>query len=158
MADAKHSQQCFVTSEPIAAKGKGGDPKVFLISESGFNPYAAVVVTRGDYLKQNEKRVNEFVAATRDAWRDYLNDPKATNEQMHKLNPEMDLETFAAAAVAQKPLIENEQSGAIGYMTADRWKELGEQLVELKLIDKAPAARECFVGEWKASKGRDASK
>jgi len=147
MADPKHSQQCFVTSEPIAAKRKGGDPKVFLIAESGFNPYAAVVVTRGDYLKQNPQRVADFVAAMRQGWRAYLDDPKTTNEQMHSLNQEMDLETFALAADAQKPLIETDatKKSGLGSMDSGRWETLIKQLVDLKLIDKAPTAGECFV-------------
>jgi NitT/TauT family transport system substrate-binding protein len=147
MADPKHSQQCFVTSEPIAAKNKGGDPKVFLIAESSFNPYAAVVVTRGDYLKANPQRVNDFVTATREGWRAYLDDPKSTNEEMHKLNQEMDLPTFAAAAEAQKPLIEDEQTKKtmLGSMTSDRWATLIKQLTDLKLIDKPVQPSDCFL-------------
>jgi NitT/TauT family transport system substrate-binding protein len=147
MADPKHSQQCFVTSEPIAAKGKGGDPKVFLIAESGFDPYAALVVTRGDYLKKNPAAASSFVASVREGWRAYLDEPKATNEAMNKLNAEMDLPTFAAAAEAQKALIETEgtKKSGLGSMSNERWETLGKQLVDLKVIDKAPPARECFV-------------
>lgn len=151
MADPKHSQQCFVTSEPIAAKRKGGDPKVFLIAEEGFNPYAAVVVTKGQYLRDNPKRVQEFVTAVSEGWRAYLDDPKPANEAMGKLNQEMDAETFAAAAEAQKPLIEDEaaKKDGLGTMSEQRWETLGKELVELKAVEKAPAARECFVNTWR---------
>lgn len=151
MANPKHSQQCFVTSEPIAAKRKGGDPKVFLIAESGFNPYAAVVVTRGQYLRENPKRVQEFVSAVTEGWRAYLDDPKPANEVMGKLNQEMDAETFAAAAEAQKPLIEDEvaKKEGLGAMSEERWETLGKQLVDLKVVEKAPPARECFVNPYR---------
>jgi NitT/TauT family transport system substrate-binding protein len=83
----------------------------------------------------------------REGWRAYLDDPKPTNEVMGKLNTGMDAETFALAAEAQEPLIETEQTKAtsLGTMTADRWTELGKQLVDLGLIDSAPPAAECFV-------------
>jgi NitT/TauT family transport system substrate-binding protein len=147
MADPKHSQQCFVTSEPIAAKRKGGDPKVFLIAESGFNPYAAVVVAKGEYVRSNPARAKALVAALREGWRAYLDDPKPANEAMGKLNQEMDAETFALGAEAQKALIEDDvaKREGIGSMSAERWETLARQLVELKVVEKAPPAGECFV-------------
>jgi len=42
LGDPTLAQQVFVTAEPIAARRQGADPQVFLIAESGFNPYAAV--------------------------------------------------------------------------------------------------------------------
>ena len=33
LSDPNFSQQCYVTSEPLAAKKQGGDPKVFLIAD-----------------------------------------------------------------------------------------------------------------------------
>ncbi|HZZ43638.1 MAG TPA: ABC transporter substrate-binding protein [Tepidisphaeraceae bacterium] len=147
MADPKHSQQCFVTSEPIAAKSKGGDPKVFLIAESGFNPYAAVVCAKGDYIRNNPNRVKQFIAAVGEGWRAYLDDPKAADDAMGKLNQEMDAETFAAAAQAQKDLIENDDTrqNGLGSMSTARWETIGKQLADLKIVEKPPAAGECFM-------------
>ena len=146
LEDKNHSQQCFVTSEPIAAKRKGADPKVFLIAESGFNPYAGLVVVKGDYLKGNPKLVEEFVAGCREGWRAYLDEPKKANEVMGKLNKEMDAETFAAAAEAQRPLIEDEfaKANGLGTMSRERWETLGKQLVELGVMKTAPEAEACF--------------
>ena len=59
MADANYSQQCFVTSEPIAAEQKGAKTKVFLIADEGFNPYATVVVEHGDYLRHRIRGCGE---------------------------------------------------------------------------------------------------
>ncbi len=46
LADPTFGQQCYVTSEPIIARQKGGDPQVFLIADAGFNPYTTIVITR----------------------------------------------------------------------------------------------------------------
>ena len=46
VADKDFAQQCYATSEPLAAKKKGSDPQVFLVADEGFNPYLGVVITR----------------------------------------------------------------------------------------------------------------
>ena len=59
----------------------------------------------------------------------------------------MTLETFGESADIQKPLIETDEArkNGLGAMTDERWKALAHQLLELKLIDKAPAAKDLFV-------------
>lgn len=141
--DKDFAQQCYVTSEPIAAKRKGADPKVFLVAETGFNPYIGVVVASRTGWEKNKAPLSAFVRASRAGWDAYLADPKAANAVMGKLNSAMDAETFAAAAQAQMPLIrtaEMETAGQrVGVMTKKRWEELAAQLVQIGVLDKAPA-------------------
>jgi NitT/TauT family transport system substrate-binding protein len=144
--DEKFAMQCFVTSEPIAAKKLGLDVTTFLIADSGYNPYATVLATNEDYLQKNRAACAAMVAAVREGWRAYLDDPSSANATMEQLNPTMDADTFAKAAEAQKPLIEADETKKLGLgcMTEARWRMLADQLVDLKVIDKAPPARECF--------------
>ncbi|MCX5740840.1 MAG: ABC transporter substrate-binding protein, partial [Proteobacteria bacterium] len=145
--DKDMAQQVFVTAEPIAARRQGADPQVFLIAESGFNPYAAVVITTGARARGESRRVADFVAALREGWRGYLDDPSQANAVMGALNKEMDGETFRLGAEAQKPLIEDafaKQHG-IGAMSLERWTKLGEQLRELGLIDQPAKPEQCFA-------------
>jgi NitT/TauT family transport system substrate-binding protein len=146
MAKADYSQQCFVTSEPLLAQRQGGDPQTFLVADAGFNPYTTVLITRGEMLKQQPDKVKAVVESCREGWRKYLDDPGATNLTLLKMNKEMDAQTCDAAALAQKPLIENAatKTNGLGSMTLERWKTLAQQLVDLKVIEKAPAAEECF--------------
>lgn len=142
-----YAMQCFVTSEPLAARKTGIEPTTFLISDSGYNPYTTVLVTRGDYLKANEAEVKKLVSTVARGWRGYVDDPTKTNEAMMKLNPTMDAETFKASADAQKPLIETDETKAngLGVMTTERWKALIDQLADLKVIDKSVDPASCFV-------------
>ncbi len=154
LADKNFAQQCFVTAEPIAAKRQGATPAVFLVAEEGFNPYLAVVITRRQYWKEQPERVKAFVAAVREGWRAYLDNPGPTDAVMGKLNTTMDAETFSAAAEAQKPLIETEETRArgLGTMNRKRWEQLAQQLVELGLIEKAPSADEYLLPEFTGSR------
>jgi NitT/TauT family transport system substrate-binding protein len=139
--------QVFVTAEPIAARRQGADPKVFLIAESGFDPYAAVVIAKGAWLRENRAVVADFVAALRAGWRAYLDDPAPANALMGGLNQEMDAETFRLGAAAQAPLIENEftKQHGIGAMSLERWTQLAAQLGTLGLLDGTPKPAECFA-------------
>jgi NitT/TauT family transport system substrate-binding protein len=130
------TQQVFVTAEPIAARRAGAAPKVFLIADSGYDPYAAVVIAHGDTLRADAARVAAFVAALREGWQGYLADPGPANARMAPLNPEMDAEAFRLAAEAQEPLIAV-PDGALGAMRAERWATLARQLQELGLVKEA---------------------
>ena len=147
LADKNFSQQCFVTSEPILARQRGADPQSFLVADAGYNPYTTVVATSGSYLRQNRDAAERLVRAVREGWTAYLADPAPAHALMQSLNKTMDARTFAESAVAQKPLIETEEITrlGVGVMTKERWQTLARQLVELKVIDKAPPAEECFV-------------
>jgi NitT/TauT family transport system substrate-binding protein len=144
MAKPDYSQQCFVTSEPLLAEKQGGAPQTFLIADAGYNPYTTVLITQGEIVRQHPERVKAIVEACREGWRQYLDDPSAANAAMGKLNTEMDADTFKRAAEVQKPLIDKTGVG-LGSMTAERWNELGQQLLKLKVIDAAPPADQCFI-------------
>jgi NitT/TauT family transport system substrate-binding protein len=106
-----------------------------------------VVITRRALFKEQPERVRAFARATQEGWRAYLDDPAPANAVMGKLNTSMSAETFAAAAAAQKPLIETEESKkrGLGTMTRARWETLGKQLVELGIIEKVPSAEEYLM-------------
>jgi NitT/TauT family transport system substrate-binding protein len=145
--DPNMAQQCFVTSEPVAARHGGFKPQVFLIADAGYNPYTAVVIVKGATWRAHPEKVKALVAALREGWAAYLQDPTVANAAMSKLNTAMTPETFKEVAAIQKPLIETKdtQTRGLGTMTLARWQELADQLVQLKIIEKAPPAAECFA-------------
>ncbi|MEN8161787.1 MAG: ABC transporter substrate-binding protein [Myxococcota bacterium] len=138
------TQQVFVTSEPIAARRAGAEPRVFLVADSGYDPYTAVVITHGETLRSEPETVAALVAALREGWRAYLDDPAPANALMGPLNPEMDAEAFRLAAEAQVPLIETKDA-PLGAMRAERWKALAAQLQELGLLEAPEPAERYFV-------------
>ncbi len=150
--EENYAMQCFVTSEPLAAKRIGIEPQTFLIAESGYNPYTTVLATSESYLKSNPQIVKSMIDAVREGWQAYLLDPAKANEYMGRLNPTMDAQTFKESAEAQKPLIESADTKRLGLgaMTLERWQTLVRQLVELKVIDKGVDAQTNFAELSKA--------
>lgn len=141
-----YTMQCFVTSEPLAAKKAGLDVTCFPIADSGYNPYATVLATTDEYLAAHPKEVAAVVAAVKAGWQAYLKDPSVTNTRMHTLNPTMDEATFAESAETQKPLIEggDASTSGIGTMTAARWTMLVGQLRDLGVIKSDVKPGDCF--------------
>ena len=147
LADRLFAQQCFVFSEPIAARRAGAEPKVFLIAESGYDPYTVVLVTRGDLLRSKPRLVQAMAEAVTQGWTLYMKDPAPANKMMGKLNKLMDAQTFDEAAQAQKSLLSSEftQTHGLGRMNVERWRTLAGQLVAMQVIEKAPVIEDCFV-------------
>lgn len=141
--DPKISQQCFITSEPLAARAAGLTVKTFLVADAGYNPYTTVLAVRASDLKKNPDRVQKFVSAVRQGWAQYLKDPGPTNREMSSINKAMSLETFQKSAEAQKPLIETGKA-ALGSMTTERWQTLSDQLQDLGLIKNKILAGDLF--------------
>ncbi len=143
--DPNISQQCFVTSEPLAAEKAGIKIKTFMVADSGYNPYTTVLATTREHLQKNPAQVGDIVASVRSGWHAYLQDPASINAQMAQLNKAMDLPTFLASAQAQKPLIATPPGTGLGSMTLQRWQTLVKQLREIKMIKSAVAADQLFI-------------
>jgi NitT/TauT family transport system substrate-binding protein len=141
------AMQCFLPAEPVTARRRGVESNVFLIANTGFNPYAAVVVTSGEYLRGHRESCRALVAALRAGWRAYLDDPAPANAIMARLNTAMDLAAFAEAAELQRDLLESPDTRLLGLgaMSEQRWDHLIKQLLDLRIIDVPMLGRDCFV-------------
>lgn len=144
--DKNFSQQGFLFSEPILARRQGAEPQVFLVADTGFNPYIEVLATNDKYLASHPQIVESMVKASREGWESYIKNPKPVNEAMAKLNKAMDLQTFHEAARDQEPLLKSSETrkNGFGWMSIERWKTMIEQLSALKITIQSPKAEDCF--------------
>ncbi len=134
LRDKNYAQQGYVFSEPFVARKSGGDPRVLMLSELGFNPYTSTLFTNDETVRNNPELVQKMVAASVRGWQKYLQSPDKTNALIHKLNPQMDLDILAYGAKTLEPLVFDsvaEQEG-VGTMSHARWQKLADQLVESK--------------------------
>jgi len=142
LQDENFAQQCFITAEPLQAKRKGVAVKVFPVSDIGYNPYTTVMAISTSFLQKNPDVAKNMVAAVREGWSAYLDNPAPTNEKMHALNPSMEPASYAEIAEAQKGLI---GSKPLGKMTTERWEALAAQLKELGDIPQTLRTADCFT-------------
>ncbi len=150
------ASQCFVPSEPTALATQGVKTRVFMIADSGFNPYNTVVVTTLAYFEKNRDLCARLVKATALGWRAYLNDPKPTNLTMARMNPAMSAEMMDKVCEVQLPLIVTEDTKRLGLggMLYSRWEELVNQLAEIGKLRKKPDPQTLFFWDPTADTAR----
>ncbi len=148
-AGRQQASQCFVTSEPVSLELDGFKTRVFMSSESGFDPYNTVLVTRRAYLESEPETCAAMVRAFSRGWTGYLAQPEATNAELARLNPGMSLEALALSSRKQIPLIQDEVTArdGLGAMSQERWQRLAEQLKSLGVLDQVPDVSRIY--RWK---------
>ena len=147
VADKNTAIQAYNFSEPQLAEEKGVPVKTLMLSEIGFNPYASCLVTTGDTITRNSDLVKRMTAACREGWQKYLEAPAETNAMILSLNRErMTAAALDYGADKLKPLCLTGDAGSVGKMNVERWQQLVDQFVELKLITASKViAGETFV-------------
>ena len=143
------AQQGYVFSEPFVAKQKGGDPQVLMLSDIGFNPYASLLVTTEDTIREQPELVRKMVAASVRGWRSYLDDPLPVNQRIHSDNNDMTPEALAFGAQAMLPLCATSESVQLCGMQLTRWQDLIKQIEQLEEIEVgAVEAAACFSTDF----------
>ena len=149
MADPKVCIQAYSFSEPLLAHQAGMETRSLMVSDLGWNPYSSVLVTTGNMVRQNADVVQSVVAATREGWRRYLDDPTVGNAAVLSANRHgMTAEAleFGVDGLRRLAYVDDVDRESIGAMSADRWETLVTQIDELLGDDGEPvAASECFT-------------
>ena len=123
LVDKKAIQQGYVTSEPYTIAKKGGVmPQVFLLSDYGYDGYAAMVLAHNQLIKNRPAVVRAFVNASIAGWRSYLfDDPAPANALIMRANPDMtqDALDYARQTIRARGLVGDD----IGAMSEARWRD-----------------------------------
>lgn len=143
LADKRIAQQGYLTSEPYSIeKASGIKPKVFLLADQGWPPYAGSVVCLQRTVEQRPQAVMAFLKASAEGWKRYLqSDPKPANALIKRDNPNMTDDVIAQSIALIKShgivLGGDAATQGIGTITDERMKRTFDMLVQHKLIDPA---------------------
>ena len=142
LADPRAVQEGYVTSEPYTIQAATGvAPKVFLLADSGYPGYAAMVLAPDRLIGANPKAVQAFVEASALGWKAYLNgDSRPADALILKLNREMTPAVLdqARARMRQYGLVSggDAEAGGIGAMTDATWKRVFDMASSLGVYPK----------------------
>ena len=141
LADPLFGQQCFITSEPVAAERGGAKVRVILFKDLGYNPYAGVLFTRKAFLESHPAEVKALVDAVKAGWLSYQADPEPAIARMQSLNSTMSLETFRTATRIQQDYLWPKAEGPaqFGTMEVARWDALSNTLNSLGMTPQLTA-------------------
>lgn len=140
LADKQSAMQGYVTSEPFLVEKAGGfKPKIFLLSDYGFNSYSTLIETRRDLVADKPDLVQRFVDASAIGWYNYLyRDPSAGNALIKKHNPEMtdELLAYSIARMKEYGIVDSGDSLklGIGAMTDTNWKSFFDKMVRAGVV------------------------
>lgn len=139
VAGPGYAAQGYTFSEPFMAQQQGVEVTQLMMSDLGYNPYASLLVSMEPYTKENAEVCRKMVLASIEGWQRYLLEPKETNAVILAANKQgLTKEALDYGVEALKPLCYvNQMSQDIGVMSPERWTQLADTLVELKLIDRA---------------------
>jgi NitT/TauT family transport system substrate-binding protein len=139
IANPNYIQQAFATSEPFFARQAGVEPRLLLVSDSGFDTYRVMFTTR-EFLQKHPDVIAKFVRASLHGWRDYLSDPSVAHAAVARLNPalspawmQFSWQQLKDGQFVTGPATDGSQ---LGQMDPARWTALYKQLLDLKVIDK----------------------
>ena len=136
LKNKKFAQQAYNIAEPFTARSKGANPKVLMLSDLGFNPYASVLITTKKRIKERPEEVAAMVRASIIGWNNYVAQPEKANLHIHSLNKEMPLDVLTFGAEELKKLVKAiDKNVPASGMIYERWETLAKQLKEAKLID-----------------------
>jgi NitT/TauT family transport system substrate-binding protein len=140
LADKDSAQQGYVTSEPYEIEKQGGfKPKLFLLSDAGFDTMSTMIEAKSDYVAKNPDVVQRFVDASIIGWYNYLyGDNKATNELIKKENPDMSDELIAFSIKQMKDYglltAGAAKDGGIGCFNDAGVKDFYDKMVSSKVV------------------------
>ena len=147
VSDSKTAIQAYSFSEPFMAEQQGIAVRTLMLSDIGYNPYASCLVCTEDYAK-NSDIVARMTAASQEGWQKYFESPEETNAAILANNQEgMTAEALKYGVEKLRPLClpAGEPKESLGEMTLERWQELINQFVELRLLDaNKVTAKEIF--------------
>lgn len=161
LADKNAVQQGYLSSEPLAIEKEGGfKPLVFLLADSGYNPYSTTIECKRELVETNPDVVQRFVDASIKGWYSYLNDdPSAANELIKKDNPEMtdDQIKYGIEKMKEYGIVVSGDAEAkgIGAMTDERWKSFFDTMLAQGVFDSSVDYTKAYTLQF-VNKGADA--
>ncbi|NTG51614.1 ABC transporter substrate-binding protein [Agrobacterium rhizogenes] len=140
LANESSAQQGLITSEPYEIQRQTGtDPKIFLLADSGYKPYATTITVQRSLIDTNPDLVQRFVDASIEGWYTYLyGDNSAGNSLIKKENPDMtdgQIE-YAIGKIKEYGIVDSGDAldKGIGCLTAERYNQLAKELLKLQLL------------------------
>lgn len=142
--------QGYMTSEPYSLDEQDVDIDYLKVSDSGFESYGNVIFTTEDMIENEPEKVQAFMNATVAGWEHYRDTPDETNTYLQEQNPDLTEEKMEYSKEAMDEIVyggDAEENG-FGYMEADNWQSLQDNMNHLELTDSDEDIEEAFNMEF----------
>lgn len=138
--DTRIVQQGYLSSEPFAIEKGGVSPRVFLLSDYGYPPYATTIETTRSMIAERPDVIRRFIQASMEGWKSYLANPEPGNRLIMEANPEMTREQidYGIRKIKEYELVTGGDAATmgIGVMTDERWQQIFDFMVSSGLVSE----------------------
>jgi NitT/TauT family transport system substrate-binding protein len=152
LADKNVAQQGYATSEPYSIEKGGVKPKIFLLADYGYPPYAQTIVATQKTVREKPDVLRRFIEASALGWKSYLANPKPGNALIKKDNPQIEdgLLAFSVAKMKEFGLVTGGDAATQGIMTMTdaRWKQTFEFMAQAGLLKPDVDWRKAYTLEF----------
>jgi NitT/TauT family transport system substrate-binding protein len=152
LVDKNVAQQGYATSEPYSIEKGGVKPRVFLLADLGYPPYAETIVTTWKMVKDKPDLIRKFVQASAEGWRSYLKNPAPGNAVIKQDNPQMEegLMAFGLRKMKEYGLVTGGDAKTQGIltMTDARWKQTFDFMAGAGLVQPGLDYRKAYTLEF----------
>jgi len=143
-------QQAYLTAEPYIAEKAGVEPKVFLLADSGYRDYAALIGVSKKMIEEKPDVIKRFLEASIEGWKEFFEgDPTPAFKMIQKDNPEMEMDVMKnTRKLLQKYEIlsaGDAKTMGVGAMTDKRWAEFKDQLVESGMYEEGMNYKDAYT-------------
>jgi NitT/TauT family transport system substrate-binding protein len=131
--DPNMVQQGYSLFLPARMTEAGIPNAQFKVAQLGYRPYE-VLFTTDDMIQKHPQLVRNTIAAVKQSWSGFMNDPTKVKSLELRLNKQISSAVYDQAV---KQLISDllpKDHAKIGCMTDARWQELEKQLEEVKFL------------------------
>ncbi len=110
-----------------------------MLADFGWTQYINTVDATETLIREKPEVLRNFLKATAEGWRSYLADPKATNEELIRLNPQLDMPTLIEGynVIKANKLLDggDAAAGKIGVISEKRMSSFVDEMVGASVIE-----------------------
>jgi NitT/TauT family transport system substrate-binding protein len=135
--------QGYVTNDhPIMVGVNVPDGRSLMLADFGWTQYINTVDATDALISEKPEVLRNFLKATAEGWRSYLADPKATNEELIRLNSQLDMPTLVEGykMIKDNKLLDggDAAAGKIGVISDKRMSAFVDEMVTAGAIARSP--------------------
>lgn len=141
--DPNMVQQGYSLFLPPRMTAAGIPNAQFTVASLGYRPYD-VLFTTDDMIKNHPKLVRATLAAVKQGWSNFIDDPSKSTKLILGLNQQMPPEVHAQAVKEMIATLLPKDHNEIGCMADARWDELAKQLEDVKFLPAGFDVRQAY--------------
>jgi NitT/TauT family transport system substrate-binding protein len=152
LADETAVQQGYITNDGFVLGGPlGGEPKIFLLADSGYLNYQDVIQATTDTVANKPDLIKGFVAASAEGWKQCVaGDFAAAEDAVLKASPDQSKAMFeySMKELIERKIVIGEDGAPIGGISEARVKDFTAAMQSVGVVPKTVDYKTAFTTKF----------